>query len=462
MSALDKAFATTERSYALAKAAASGSTSSGDILARGPEGAPFGNQSSFQNARQQLAAFSSWVFAAIRPICNRIAAQPVAVGRVRPAARLGSRKSAVEVEPLPTHPIIDLLGNPNDLTTGWGLMWSTVASINLTGKGYWWIPEGNENIYPIPVSWVQGFAGTTRFQSWRVLPPGSAEPVEIPSERMVYFCLPSPSDPWGSVSPLAACAAAVNSDADIQASQRAAFAHGIHPSHAVVLAKDANGLRPRLTPEQQRQIVSAIRKRYEGVSRHGEPLIVDGLIEDVRRLSNLPAEMDWKESGQSIKERILLTFGTSSYILGGTEPGSRAASAVAEMHFLSNVVNPLIRCMSEAMCEWMSPMFSADGERLRIWIEPAVAADDEMRLQWAQLLTQSGACKANELRRLAPLGLTVDDSFDDVIVGGGSAGVSPMRSVDYAIRQTVNEAMGNEGADKLLELIGGRNGTGRM
>jgi phage portal protein BeeE len=258
MNALTKAFADTERSYMACKASV-GAVSR--LMANAPTSSPLGlgEGDRFSTAKGQLQAFRSWVFAAIRPIANRIAAQPVKVGRVKGKARLAT-KAVGNVTELDRHPILDLIANPNDIQTGWGLVWATVASINLTGKAFWWVPDGNEQLYMIPCQWITGFTGTTKFKSWKVQAPGTGETIHIPADRVVYFSLPSPSDPWGAVSPLQAAAEAVNNDDDIQRSQRAAFKRGIFPATAIIVGKQPvenvpGGLRPHLTAAQQRQII---------------------------------------------------------------------------------------------------------------------------------------------------------------------------------------------------------------
>ncbi len=445
MNAISKAMAESERSYQACKAATVARIS--NMLAQGPTGSPLGNQNSMATAKQQLAAFKSWVYSAIRPIANTIAGRPIVV--------TGSAKSKItkakDGEPIENHPIVRLIADPNELMTGYGLVWATVASICLTGKAYWWLPDDAEQLHLIPVSWVLGWTGKTSFESWKVLPPGATEPFEIPADRMVYFAMPDPADPWGAISPLQACAGAVNNDHDILASQRSMFARGIHPSHAIIVAKDAGeGLgRPRLTDAQQRQVIAAIKKRYSGTYNHGEPLILDGLFEDVKSLSHSPAEMDWKDSAEAMKKRILETYGTSPYVLGGSEPGSRAASAVAMSHFYAGTVNPLIRLMSEAMTEWLAPIF---GGGIRVRIEDAVADDVEMANRRAEILASNGAIFVNELRVM--MGLPEDAPFDGQLVGGKN--LQTTSPIEQGIRAMVTNALGGLEADSILESLNGR------
>jgi phage portal protein BeeE len=230
----------------------------------------------------------------------------------------------------------------------------------------------------------------------------------------VYFSYPDPADPHGAVSPLQAMAGAVDSDEAITTSRISMFRRGIHPSHAVIVGKNPHpdvpaGVRPRLTGAQERQIIGAIRKRYGGATRHGEPLILDGLIEDVKRLSNTPAEMDFLNSGKDTKSRIVQGFGTNPIVMGEVEGANRASASVAELHFCANTLNPKIVLISQCLTEWLAPMF---GEGLTVWIEPCVPHDAEMSHRWATLLVKASAVTGDELRRISPFDLAEDKQFE--------------------------------------------------
>jgi phage portal protein BeeE len=402
MNVLTKAFADSERSYHAAKASVGSATDA--LLARAPSGLPI-TRSDLSKASEQLRHFSGWVYASIRAIAQRIAGQPIHVGRVKGSNRMGT-KAAGDVEALDNHPLLDLLADPNDLMVAWSLMFTTVASLELTGRALWWLPK-QEQILPIPTSWLQGFDGSTKYSSFRVRPPGTAEAIPLPADECAYFCYPDPSDPHGAVSPLQAVGGAVDADEAMTASQISMFRQGIHPSHVVTVGKDPHpdvpgGMRPRLSDAQRREIISAIQKRYQGVARHGEPLILDGLIEDCKRLSNTAEEMDYLDSGKVTKARIMQGFGVNPIIAGEVEGANRASATAADKHFVDFTVNPKIELLSQCMSEWLTPMF---GGKIKVWIEPCVADDADMTLAWATMLAQQGALSASELRSLAPFQL---------------------------------------------------------
>jgi phage portal protein BeeE len=341
---------------------------------------------------------------------------------------------------------LDALNDPNELMVRWALIYTLVASMELTGRQLWWVPElnGRRQIFPIPTSWIQNIVGSTSYAAFEIRAPNSAEAEMIDAAECAYFAYPSPADPHACTVPLMATAAAVDADEQVQASQVAMFHRGIHPSHAIIVGKhaDPTGLagstatRPNLTSAQRRQLTDAILKLYAGAAKHGEPLILDGMIEDVKRLSNTPAEMDWTESSKFLKARIAQTFGTNPVIMGELEGANRASSLAAEDHFAKFTVNPKIELLSQVLTEFLGPMFANDGEKLVVWIEPYTPKDDELDIRRMQLVAQFGGLEVNELRTWAGL----------PEVDWGNAPVSPPGGVSDALADLIDGQLSEVGA----------------
>jgi phage portal protein BeeE len=424
------------------------------LMATGPGGLqPVRND--LARSHEEQLHFRDWVYTSIRPIAQRIAGQSIRVGRKGAKRPKGAKQAGDGIEALDNHPLLDLLADPNDLMVGWSLIYTTVASMELTGRALWWLP-GQKTILPIPTSWIVSFAGTTSFESFKVRPPHVGEAFDIPADECFYASYPNPCDPHGALSPLHAMWPAVVTDEAITNSQLAMFSNGIHPSHVVIVGKDPHpdvpgGLRPHLTGAQKRQIIEAIRRQYAGAVHHGDPFILDGLIEDVKRLSNTPSEMDWLNSGKMTKSRIMQGFGTNPIIAGEIEGANRASSLAAEDHFCNYTVNPKIELLSQCLTEWLSPMFGGD---IVIWIEPCVPRDDDMRLRWATALATAGALTGDEMRELSPFNLP-QGKFPDPILTSAQraqqqmgkateeleAAVHGMRSYTAASRQQLAGAV---------------------
>ncbi len=480
MNAISKALADTSRSYAMAKASV-GSIDPG-TLAAGPSGLV--NRPSLGKHRQQYDAFRGWQYVAISAIAKRVSSRQMFVGRVTSRPNLSRSKAqwlknvlpdrlkavGESLEPLESHPLLDAMNDPNPIMVRWVLSYVTICSLELTGKAYLWMRDNGKRIefWPLPSHWVEPDHTGGLFAGFQVRPDGFAEPFPLQGHEVAYVPLPDPKDPiLGSLSPLQSQARAVNTDDSIQEAQQRAFENGIFPSHVVIVGKDAAGMRPRLTGPQQTQIIGAIRKRYVGTSKANEPLILDGLIEKVERLSSMPAEMDFIDSGKQTKGRIMQAFGVNPLIVGEVEGANRAQAVVAEQSFCSNVINPLLDLLGQVFTSRIAPAFATGDERLVVWFEPAEARDEELRARRWQAALKGGIVTGNEYR-VHLLNLPERSEFAGPVSTGGDYELAEsMRSLNEAVgvlkaplRIDYDPLMPDRIAGRLTATAAGGNGRG--
>lgn len=409
------------------------------------------------HAWEQYRHFTGWVYACIRPIAQRIAGQCVRVARVPLAGGAGfgrgradamHRREALalkerlpgslkdflteDAEVLQQHPLLDAINDPNAIMVRWALLYITVASLELTGRAFWWIfprPAGERGlpagweIWPVPTSWVQPVHTKEKlYSSWMLQPDSASEAIEVPGDQIAYIYYPDPSNPLGAIAPLQAAARAVVADESMQDAQRRTFSNGMNPGWLLTVGRHPDtvsggpGQRPILTQEQRRQIIATIKAFYQGVAKWDEPLILDGLIENAVRAHMTVREMDFLASGKVTKERISQIFGVNPIIMGQVEGANRASSATADDHFCSTTVNPKIELISQCLTAWVGPVFARGNERLLLFIEPATAFDPEFELDRMKALSDRGGLSINEFR--ASLGLPAIQGGDVCFVNG--------------------------------------------
>lgn len=317
------------------------------------------------------------------------------------------------------HGILDAIAHPNDLMTKWGLFYVTIASLELTGRAYWWFYKAKNKdvrtgqeiyIWPIPSNWVTPVSdenGGIHYK-YKVHPPGSAEPFEIPAQNMAPFVLPDPANPTQHISPMRTQSKSVDLDDLIQTAQNVAMKQGIFPGVVLTTGRLPDspgglpGQRPVLTPEQRRDIITAIRAAYQGVRNFNEPFIIDGLIEDVKPFTNKPIEMAFLDSGKDVKSRIFGAYGLNPIVIGEIAGANRAQAAVAEDNFVSNVINPLLEMIGEVITVWIgrNSLFSDFGssDDIFLWIDPAEAHDADLEIARWRLGLRFQAVYRNEFR----------------------------------------------------------------
>ncbi len=374
--------------------------------------------SSTEDARQ-FAHFTGWVYAAIRPIAQTIAGLPVRIAKVNRNSKptrstltdsvLPKFLKAVgrDVEVFEDHVLLRILHDPNPLMVYWHLIYITITNLELTGKAFWYLTEnkdGHKEIWPLPSHWVMPkHTDKEVFTGWTIRPDGFGEGIDVDPEEIAYFYYPDPSDPVGTISPVWAQMRAVRSDESIQTSQIASFDNGIFPGMAIIVGNyidddDIDQGRPLLEKEQRQELYDAIHQNWGGVTKSGEPLILDACIQDIKPITATIREMDYFNSGRITKARITQGLGTNPAIMGELEGANRATSAVARQHFAEFTLNPKVELISQILTKSVGPWVAESNEEIAIWIEPYRPDDREERRKDLALLSQTGSVSRNELR----------------------------------------------------------------
>lgn len=387
-----------------------------------------------QRQADAYTAFRQWVYVAVNCIARRLSGQPWLAAEmenatknpddreqskrsIRPSGikmvqpwlkdkspRFLSSKAASEeqLSVLPTHPVLDALDHPNPLQRRAQFLYLSAVSLNITGVCYWigGIIKDKESesgekleVWCVPSNYIAPVHDGGLFTGYKLKMPGEqGEGTDIPVECVARTYYPDPTDLTAVYPPLAACWSAVRTDEFIQRSQENLFERGLNPKIALVVGKDdATGKRPTLQGHQRRALVRAVREVWDQSVRFGDAAILDGLIEDIKRLDPTAREMDWMQSGKVTKDRIFQTYGVNPIICGEVTPANKAQATVAEHNFAQNVLNPLADSFSETATTWMGPMYE-EPARLVIWIEPIVVEDEEARAsKWTQAMSQKAA-----------------------------------------------------------------------
>ena len=395
-------------------------------------------------------------YSIIRLISQRIARQPIRVARLHDKgnkerqAFWGQRVKAFDgagkvvsvarhellparfkamadnLEPYETHPLLTTLADPNPVMTSWGLKYTAVSHLLITGKAFWWTTgdkaagqpapsratnltpgpaEPSSQIWPILPSWMTPIHEPSIYAAWECRPNEMAKGFRIPGENVVYFYEVDPANPLlGALSPLQANARRVAIGESISNAQKKGFDNSLNPDLLISIGRHpelATGekQRPMLTKEQRAQIVGWVRERLRGTDRHHEPLILDALIEDVKRLDNgLTREMDHIKSSVRNDEQLDQGFLVNSISMGRVEGANRASSVMADEHLVSNVLAPLCEQMSEVMTEWLGPQYARPGEKLVVYLEEIKTSDPDYILNEDKVALSVCGLEFNEWR----------------------------------------------------------------
>lgn len=376
-----------------------GSTISADSLLSQSDRGFFSIFRDDAQAKRRYENFRGVVYAAVNALASEGAAQPVQVGTTRRNAKSPrgtkshkEKNGSLTFEPVADHPLVKFLQKPNLLQHRYQFVYSFIANLCLTGWAYLVLgenEEGEAELYSLPTNWVKPDHTKGAFAEFYVSNPESSEKMHnepLTRDQVCFAYLPDPKDPFMGFAPASSQVPAIRIDEAIQSSQMAFFNNGIFPSVVVTVGQQPHpdvpaGLRPRLSPAQRRQVYGAIKKASSGVANYGDPVIVDGLIEKIERLSATQNEMGWEKSEQVVRSRILSAFGVHPFILGEEVASSYAQSAVVDMRF-GKKLNVFLGLLSTILTEF-APKISQEFEGAVVeWI-PYKPDDPGMRdAQW--------------------------------------------------------------------------------
>lgn len=432
---------------------------------RPSQGFVFPSQGYQSNPREQYARYTNTTFACVRPIANRLAEQSVRLGR--PQKKAKSLK-AYELSAIPIcmrkelrngfvtldeHPFLDSIADPNELMQSYHLMFCTAASVQLTGKAYWWLVKSKRpgllyDIWPIPSHWIEPDKRTTTGSTYLITPFGGTDRYTVDGGDIAYFYLPDPANPFEAYSAVTAAAKDIQSEDAIKTAQKSGFDNGMGFDTAVIVGDipGPNGTkqRPELSPEQCEQLETRLNQLHKGPGKNRGVIILDSLISDVKPLSNKPDEMDFVGSSSSVKKSIEQVFGVNPVITGENENVNRAAALVAEETFDKNVLNPLIEMFTQVINAQVLPRFVAKGQKLGAWIDRVEVTDPELRRMQFQLMCGFGMVTHDEVReefglpplpdgagncRSLPLNMTIVPAEQDERLASGNASAAAMQIV---------------------------------
>ena len=395
-----------------------------------------GNAESRSTSRR-YGLFRGWLYSAVNTLCQYASSAPVCMAqsesdneqvdeerRIRrnqtKAAMPPSLKSLrEEFEVIKNHAFLDTLEKPNQFQSRSHFVYMFVANLALTGRAYiigGETKDGGYEFFALPSSWVQPDHSKGPYSQFKIQDPKKPQQANntplIPAENVEIAYLPNPGDPLGAMAPVESMGPSLSIDTYIQRSQQRFFENGLYPSAVVTVGKDphpdapSGGTRPRLTATQRAQIHAAINAVHTGVVNHGKPVILDGLIESITRFSNTANEMGWEKSEQTIRARILATFGVHPFMLGEALNigGYAQASEIKQIFF--DRVNCYLDMLSLVMSMFSKRLIDPEESKTRtiVYWEQLKAQDPSIRSKMWDTARKNGDVLRNEYR--AELGLT--------------------------------------------------------
>lgn len=335
------------------------------------------------NKTNMLAAYKSWVYAAVS-----IRAKSIAAAKFRVYAKMG----ADELEEVrPDHPLVILLEEVNPVATRSELMYVTSAHQDLTGDAYWYLPINGLGIpgecWALPADRMS-IIPTRDGQVLRYELNNGTDKIPFDPSEVVHFKHPNPASFYYGQSVLMAAAASSDIDEFQHEYQRRFYQNYAVPPYAL---KTESTLRD----DTRAKLKADWNKEYGGPNGSGKIGLLEGGL-SIERIGINPKELDWLATNRATRDDILAVFGVPASKLGLVEDVNRANAEANDYTFGTNVVEPILSMMDERLTQDLARKFDP---KLIIKHDSTVAGDEERQARVSAVRIAGGIATVNEERQ---------------------------------------------------------------
>lgn len=314
------------------------------------------------------------VFRCVRMIAEAAAATPFRV----------SENGAV----MATHPIIDLLAQPNAGQDGAGMLEALYGHLQLSGDAYLEAVSMNDGsapaelhvLRPDRMRVIPGADGWPEAYDYSV--GGRAHRFDMTTETQPILHLRSfhPQDDHYGLSPMKAAAAALDIHNSAGAWSKALLDNAARPSGAIVYNGEGG---VGLSDEQFRRLSEELTTSHQGAQNAGRPMLLEGGL-DWKPMGFSPSDMEFLKTKEAAAREIALAFGVPPQLLGLPGDNSYANFQEANRAFYRQTVLPLARRAGAAIANWLGWRYGA-SLKLAPDLDQIPALAQERDAQWRRI-----------------------------------------------------------------------------
>ena len=294
------------------------------------------------------------------------------------------------------HPALDLLGRPNPMDSGRGLLEAAYSFLNIAGNCYFEAayPSGTTDPQKAPPT----FLYTLRPDRMKVLvgrgvPSGyvyenEGKQLRFPvspagMSNIKHIKLFHPLSDWYGLSPLEAAAYSVDQHNAAGAWNYSLLKNSARPSGALIVEMTKDG-RASITEAQFQSLKAELDERYSGPMNSGRPLMLEGGLK-WQEMSLSPRDMDFINSKNTSAKDIALAFGVPPVLLGISGDSTYSNVSEANMALWEQTVIPTIDMMLDALNGWLLPLYGDKGLRLDFDRDNISALIPKREMYWKRI-----------------------------------------------------------------------------
>ncbi|WP_428983041.1 phage portal protein [Pseudohoeflea coraliihabitans] len=318
----------------------------------------------------------------------------------------------------PRHPVLDLLARPNGQVSGTEFLETLYGHLLISGNAWLDAIAGGDGLIglqilrPDRVRTIAGPDGWPVAHEYGVGNKRRRYPVDpVAGRGLLHLRLFHPLDDHAGFPPLGAAQMALDLHNQSSTWNKALLDNSARPSGALVYQPKDGG---NLTEEQFDRLKQQLEEGYQGASRAGRPMLLEGGL-DWKAMGLTPRDMDFVEARNGAARDIALALGVPPMLIGIPGDLTYANYQEANRAFCRQTVLPLVARTAAALSNWLAPVYGAgirldfDADRL-----PGLEAEREAlwnRLSRADFLTADEKREALGYQALGEkTGLTSQDN----------------------------------------------------
>ena len=264
-----------------------------------------------------------------------------------------------------THPMLSLLGRPNEHQGISALLESFYGHLLLSGDGY--LEAAGDRASGGPA-----FLYVLRSDRMRVVQGGDGWPVayeyRVGGKRhrfdmrcdappVLHVRAFHPQDDHYGLSPMHAAASAVDVHNAASRWSKALLDNAARPSGAIVY-KGSDGA-GTLGGEQYERLVDELEQNHQGARNAGRPMLLEGGL-DWKPMGFSPSDMEFHRTKETAAREIAVAFGVPPMMLGIPGDNTYANYQEANRAFYRLTVLPLVTKVMAAVSGWLSLHFGQE------------------------------------------------------------------------------------------------------
>lgn len=249
------------------------------------------------------------------------------------------------------HPLLDLLGRPNDLESGHSLIESFMALLLISGNSYMekvgpdsgpplelYVHRPDRmTVIPDRTNMIAGYKYKVNEQT-----------VHFVKGEILHKKLFNPLDDWYGLSPLKVAAMDVDSETEAKRWNLSLLKNDMRPPGAFVASEE-------LSPTQFKRMQDQVAAKYAGAGNAGKPLLLEKI--DWKEFAISQKDSDWINGRKMSKREIAQAYQVPPELIGDGENKTYSNYKEARKSFYTETVIPHMDGLKGDFNGWLAPLY---------------------------------------------------------------------------------------------------------